>query len=357
MKKIIMMFALVLGFAVCANAQTALVDNGTAKDNWYLGVGVGTNVWNDATSWTLFNTESRYVDEKTKSWWRTQPLHVDVTVGKMFNPYLGAEIDYAMAFNLHGQTKFLDAHNLTGNLVVNLNNVNGGYHGTRHFFEVELLGGVGWYHNFNYATNALTVRGALRGNFNVSKWVAVTVTPEYLWTPKDVVDNYETRMGVNLSVGVKWRIPTQRGGFPLRKLYDKAEVDALNAQINALQESNANLSKANADLSETIKKLVEEGNKVTVKTQSVGTLFFEKGKSNVDLAKVSDVVNSLKDTKGTIVLTGTTSPEGTEAFNKKLASARANSVKEALVAGGIDSDRISIKNDYENQRSVIVTVE
>ena len=74
MKKIIMMLALVMGIAVSANAQTAIVDNGTAKDNWYVGVGVGTNVWNDVNSWTLFNTKS---SNGNNSWWRTQPVHAN----------------------------------------------------------------------------------------------------------------------------------------------------------------------------------------------------------------------------------------------------------------------------------------
>ena len=45
MKKFIMMFALIMGVAVSAVAQTAIVDDGTVKDNWYVGGGVGTNVW------------------------------------------------------------------------------------------------------------------------------------------------------------------------------------------------------------------------------------------------------------------------------------------------------------------------
>lgn len=353
-----MMFALIMGFTVCANAQTSLVDNGTIKDNWYIGGGIGTNVWNDGTSWTLFNAKSYVEDGKTNSWWRTQPLHVNVTVGKMFNPYLGAEIDYAMAFNLRGQSKFLDAHNLTGNVVVNLNNVIGGYHGARRFFEAELLAGAGWMHNFNDNTdfNALTIRGAVRCNFNVSKTIAVTLTPEYIWTPKNVGNCTTPLQGVNISVGVKWNIPTKRGGFPLKELRRQSEIDSLTSQINTLQKTNADLAKANADLAATVKKLVEDGNKVTVKTQNVGTVSFAKGKSDVDADKIADVVKSLKETNGTITLTGTTSPEGSESYNKKLAVDRATAVKDALVAGGVDSDRISIKNDYDNQRSVIISV-
>ena len=146
MKKIIMMLALVMGIAVSANAQTAIVDNGTAKDNWYVGVGVGTNVWNDVNSWTLFNTKS---SNGNNSWWRTQPVHANVTVGKMITPYVGAEVDYSGVFNLENSKTFLDAHNLTGNVVFNVSNLLAGYQGHRRCFELELIGGAGWVHEFD----------------------------------------------------------------------------------------------------------------------------------------------------------------------------------------------------------------
>lgn len=360
MKKIIMMFALVMGIAVSANAQTALVDNGTAKDNWYVGVGVGTNVWNDVNSWTLFNTKS---SNGNNSWWRTQPVHANVTVGKMINPYVGAEVDYSGVFNLENSKTFLDAHNLTGNVVFNVSNLLAGYHRHRRCFELELLGGAGWVHEFDseYANgstggNALSVRGALRGNVNVSKNVAITVTPEYLWLPKQFTMRGEFQ-GVNLSVGVKYRIPTNRGNFPLKQLRNQSELDALNATIQSLQNANAELTRVNAGLEATIKQLLAEGNKVSVETQSLGSYYFDKGKYDVDVNKVAGLVKALKDTNGSIVLTGTTSPEGSESFNKTLAEKRAKAVKDALVANGIDASRIKVKNNYEAQRSVVILVE
>lgn len=360
MKKIIMMFALVMGFAVSATAQTALVDNGTTKDNWYVGVGVGTNVWNDVNSWTLFNTNS---SNGNNSWWRTQPVHANVTVGKMITPYVGAEVDYSGVFNLENSKTFLDAHNLTGNVVFNVTNLLAGYHGQRRCFELELLGGVGWVHEFDseYANgstggNALSVRGALRGNVNVSKNVAVTVTPEYLWLPKQFTMSGEFQ-GVNLSVGVKYRIPTTRGNFSLKQLRNQSELDALNATIQSLQHTNAELARVNAELEETIKQLLAEGHKVSVKTQSLGSYYFDKGKYDVDVNKVAGLVKALKDTNGSIVLTGTTSPEGSESFNKTLAEKRANAVKDALVANGIEASRIKVKNNYEAKRSVVILVE
>lgn len=360
MKKIIMMFALVMGFAVSATAQTALVDNGTTKDNWYVGVGVGTNVWNDVNSWTLFNTNS---SNGNNSWWRTQPVHANVTVGKMITPYVGAEVDYSGVFNLENSKTFLDAHNLTGNVVFNVTNLLAGYHGQRRCFELELLGGAGWVHEFDseYANgstggNALSVRGALRGNVNVSKNVAVTVTPEYLWLPKQFTMSGEFQ-GVNLSVGVKYRIPTTRGNFSLKQLRNQSELDALNATIQSLQHTNAELARVNAELEETIKQLLAEGHKVSVKTQSLGSYYFDKGKYDVDVNKVAGLVKALKDTNGSIVLTGTTSPEGSESFNKTLAEKRANAVKDALVANGIEASRIKVKNNYEAKRSVVILVE
>ena len=360
MKKIIMMFALVMGFAVSATAQTALVDNGTTKDNWYVGVGVGTNVWNDVNSWTLFNTNS---SNGNNSWWRTQPVHANVTVGKMITPYVGAEVDYSGVFNLENSKTFLDAHNLTGNVVFNVTNLLAGYHGQRRCFELELLGGAGWVHEFDseYANgstggNALSVRGALRGNVNVSKNVAVTVTPEYLWLPKQFTMSGEFQ-GVNLSVGVKYRIPTTRGNFSLKQLRNQSELDALNATIQSLQHTNAELARVNAELEETIKQLLAEGHKVSVKTQSLGSYYFDKGKYDVDVNKVAGLVKALKDTNGSIVLTGTTSPEGSESFNKTLAEKRANAVKDALVANGIEASRIKVKNNYEAKRSVVILFE
>ena len=355
-----MMFALVMGFAVSATAQTALVDNGTTKDNWYVGVGVGTNVWNDVNSWTLFNTNS---SNGNNSWWRTQPVHANVTVGKMITPYVGAEVDYSGVFNLENSKTFLDAHNLTGNVVFNVTNLLADYHGHRRCFELELIGGAGWVHEFDaeYANgstggNALSVRGALRGNVNVSKNVAVTVTPEYLWLPKQFTMSGEFQ-GVNLSVGVKYRIPTTRGNFSLKQLRNQSELDALNATIQSLQNANAELTRVNAGLEATIKQLLAEGNKVSVETQSLGSYYFDKGKYDVDVNKVAGLVKALKDTNGSIVLTGTTSPEGSESFNKTLAEKRAKAVKDALVANGIDASRIKVKNNYEAQRSVVILVE
>ena len=354
-----MMFALIMGMAVSANAQTAIVDNGTAKDNWYIGGGVGTNVWNNVTSWALFNSNCVEGDH---SWWRTQPLYFDVYGGKMFNPYIGAEVDYAAAFNLSHSGTLLDAHNLTGNVVLNASNIVCGYKGTRRMFEVEVLGGIGWLHTFDSeygdatTDNAISVKGAVRADINLSKSFAITITPEYIWIPGDFTAS-DAFQGVNLYVGVKYRIPSKRGNFPKLALRSQAEIDNLNSEINNLKSKNENLAKANTNLTEIIKTLTEENGKAKIEVREVGTVYFEKGKYDVDSEKVADVVKALNETSGTITLTGNTSPEGREAYNKQLAINRANAVKDALVESGIDEGRIKINDAYEAQRSVVIIVE
>lgn len=350
------MFALIMSMVVSANANTTIVDNGTIKDNWYVGVGVGTNVWNDVNSWTLFNAKSIVNDGKTNSWWRTQPIHGNVTVGKMINPYFGVEADYKMLFNLRGQSSFLDAHNLSGNVVFNLNNIINAYDGKRRFFEVELIGGAGWYHNFYVESdkNALTVRGAIRGNFKLSKHLALTVTPEYVWFPKKFVDANKSFQGVNLSIGLKYLIPSSRSGFPMKELRNYAYEEELNNEINKMRETIASKDKSIADLSETVRILTEKDAKNKANTVSIPSITFKQGSSDVDASQIANVAKMLKDTDSKITLVGNTSPEGGESVNKKLAAARAEAVKKALVNEGIDATRIVVDNSYDNQRSVTI---
>ena len=57
-----------------------------------------------------------------------------------------------------------------------------------------------------------------------------------------------------------------------------------------------------------------------------------------------------------ITIIGNISPEGSEEINKALAIARAESIKNALIKAGISADRITITNEYANQRRATIIV-
>ena len=124
-----------------------------------------------------------------------------------------------------------------------------------------------------------------------------------------------------------------------------------------MNETVSTQAKSIADLSETVKILSEKSTKDSTVTTSIPSISFKKGSSVLDASQIAAVANILKTTNGKITLVGNTSPEGTEAFNKKLASARAEAVKKALVDEGVDASRITIANDYANQRSVTIGAE
>ena len=332
MKKIILMFVLIMGFAVNSMAQKEIVDNGTAKDNWFVTANVGTHMWGDEEHWgQLFHMKNL---EYT-------PILVEVGVGKMFTPFVGAEVNYEMMFvKNHG--KFLDAHNLTANAVFNLSNIIGGYNGHARKVEFDGIVGTGWSHDFG-GSDDISLRGAVRMNWNTWKNVALTVTPEATWLPS-VDGSFQS----NILVGIRWNIPSERGGFPMKKLYDQKQIDNLNATINKLNGDIKTQRKRIDDLKLQISQMSND-NKVITTTHSVA---FEKGKYEV--GDLSAIAEELIASPNDIVITATTSPEGSETFNKELALKRANAVKDALVNLGVNANRITVNCDYAAQRSASI---
>ena len=84
------------------------------------------------------------------------------------------------------------------------------------------------------------------------------------------------------------------------------------------------------------------------------TILFEQGKSTVK--DITSIVNALKQNNKNITIIGNVSPEGSEEVNKALALARAKSVRNALIKAGISADRITITNEYANQRRATIIV-
>jgi hypothetical protein BACCOPRO_02922 len=249
---------------------------------------------------------------------------------------------------------------------VNLFNLFGGYKCEGRFFDMAAVAGAGWGHNYvvgNGDHNYFATRVGLDFNFNVTKSLTISLKPQVVWDMSDV-DVAQTTSAYNihnatfnLLAGVTYHF----GGFKCVEPLNRAEVDALNARVNELRgeldaatvATAAAETKANAiaaELAACQNKKPEVIKEVSNNLQSVRYIFYRIGSSKItadqqpNVEMVASYLKNHKDAK--VVVKGYASPDGNLEFNKKLAAARAESVKTMLVNKyGIKADRITAEGE------------
>jgi OmpA-OmpF porin, OOP family len=85
---------------------------------------------------------------------------------------------------------------------------------------------------------------------------------------------------------------------------------------------------------------------VTAATVQKEIIYFDFDKSNIrasEQPKITKVIGWMKDPKANAIVIGYTDPIGTDAYNMKLSKTRAESVKAALVKGGVPADKIKLE--------------
>lgn len=250
-------------------------------------------------------------------------------------------------------------------------NLFAGYNGSPRCFEIEVQGGAGWLHSYfpkseSRDYNTVGAKAGLNFNFNLGEAKAWTVSlsPAVLFNMKDHTDSEfygSHRAQFNLTAGVAYHFLNSNGthSFVQVQPYDAAQVAALNDQINQLRAEAAGLAataqtaQTNANMlaqqlqecrnrPATVVKEVQVDNTL----QSVRYVFFRVGSSKVtadQLPNVEMIASYMKNhPNAKVVIKGYASPEGNPEFNKKLAAARAESVKTSLVKKyGIKASRIT----------------
>lgn len=240
---------------------------------------------------------------------------------------------------------------------VNLSNLFGGYNGTPRCFEVEVQGGAGWLHAYYPKSeskdfNTVGAKAGLNFNFNLGEAKAWTISlsPAVLFNRKaDGSEFYAShRAEFQMTAGLTYHFRNSNGthSFVIARPYNQAEIDALNGQINTLRAEVDGLAAANETSEATAAilaaKLQECQNRpVTVvketnnNLESVRYVFFKVGSSKItadqqpNVEMVASYLNHHPSAK--VVIKGYASPEGNLEFNERLAAARAESVKSALV--------------------------
>lgn len=311
-------------------------------DNWSIGIHAGV---------TTPLTHSAFFPNMRATW--------GLGIGKQLTPFFGMGVEAMTSINTTASKTAFDNTNVSLLTSVNLSNLFAGYWGTPRLFEIETVAGLGWLHyaqNGNGDRNSISSKLGLNFNFNLGEAKAWTIgiKPALVY---DLNACGERNVGFNanraaweITAGLKYHFRCSNGKHHISfaKLYDQAEVDALNGQINNLRQTNvdqeAKLTAANqrnAELEQQLADCKNQGPVIVTDTitnhkktlESVVT--FRQGGVSVVASQtpnVERIATYLKNhEKATVSIKGYASPEGKVEVNARIAQQRADAVKSLLV--------------------------
>lgn len=340
MKKFI---AVIVACLTCSGiyAQRAY-EGANLGDNWSIGIHAGV---------TTPLTHSAFFPNMRATW--------GLGIGKQLTPFFGMGVEAMTSINTTASKTAFDNTNVSLLTSVNLSNLFAGYWGTPRLFEIETVAGLGWLHyaqNGNGDRNSISSKLGLNFNFNLGEAKAWTIgiKPALVY---DLNACGERNVGFNanraaweITAGLKYHFRCSNGKHHISfaKLYDQAEVDALNGQINNLRQTNvdqeAKLTAANqrnAELEQQLADCKNQGPVIVTDTitnhkktlESVVT--FRQGGVSVVASQtpnVERIATYLKNhEKATVSIKGYASPEGKVEVNARIAQQRADAVKSLLV--------------------------
>lgn len=311
-------------------------------DNWSIGIHAGV---------TTPLTHSAFFPNMRATW--------GLGIGKQLTHFFGMGVEAMTSINTTASKTAFDNTNVSLLTSVNLSNLFAGYWGTPRLFEIETVAGLGWLHyaqNGDGDRNSISSKLGLNFNFNLGEAKAWTIgiKPALVY---DLNACGERNVGFNanraaweITAGLKYHFRCSNGKHHISfaKLYDQAEVDALNEQVNNLRQTNvdqeAELTAANqrnAELEQQLADCKNQGPVIVTDTitshkktlESVVT--FRQGGVSVVASQtpnVERIATYLKNhEKATVSIKGYASPEGKAEVNARIAQQRADAVKSLLV--------------------------
>ena len=321
---------------------TRAYEGANLGDNWSIGIHAGV---------TTPLTHSAFFPNMRATW--------GLGIGKQLTPFFGMGVEAMTSINTTASKTAFDNTNVSLLTSVNLSNLFAGYWGTPRLFEIETVAGLGWLHyaqNGNGDRNSISSKLGLNFNFNLGEAKAWTIgiKPALVY---DLNACGERNVGFNanraaweITAGLKYHFRCSNGKHHISfaKLYDQAEVDALNEQVNNLRQTNvdqeAELTAANqrnAELEQQLADCKNQGPVIVTDTitshkktlESVVT--FRQGGVSVVASQtpnVERIATYLKNhEKATVSIKGYASPEGKAEVNARIAQQRADAVKSLLV--------------------------
>ena len=373
MKKYILIAAVALGLgatSVTANAQA--VEQPGFLENWSLGVDGGVTTPLDHSPF-----------------WRSMRGNFGLEVRKQVTPTFGLGVEGQFGVNTSSWKNRIHSDTGIDNMylgtfgTVDLFNLFGGYPCKTRRFTIEAMAGAGWGHYFqnqviaqNRDWNFFATKVGLNFNINCSDHLTVAIKPAIVWNMNrgqassnqyypEVYEGSDAlsetyynanRATFDLQAAVIWHM--SGNNFRCLSSYNQGEIDALNAQINDLRAAleaclinTAAWEAKAAGLADELAACLSREPEVVVKEvdnsylQSVRYVFFKIGSSvitNDQMPNVEMIADYLKNhPEASVEVKGYASKDGPLDLNIKLAEARAQAVKTALINKyGIKADRI-----------------
>ncbi|MDR0422855.1 MAG: OmpA family protein [Proteiniphilum sp.] len=356
MKKLgLLLFSALIALSVSAQ-EVQNVSHGTvylknkASDNWYIGLGGGTNLYLPPTTGI-----------GDRLGWMGQ-----LEVGRWFSPNWGARVVLDGGHIKHQSTKVPSEQNWLGghlNLMYDVTNAWGSYNPNR-VYSLIPYAGVGVIHAMDgdwksdgsfFNATSLTFNAGLINNFKVSKNISLflEIGAKAL---KEYFDHTEVggfaydalftgTAGIKIGLGGKQ-------GFTPAELMDYNLINDLNSQINRVRAENEELRvrpEACPECPKVQPTVVSEGVYIP------NVVFFRINSAKIDRGQQVSVYNTAEYLKANPnakvnIVAYADKQTGTPAYNFALSERRARAVANALTNDhGIDSGRISIdwKGDTE----------
>lgn len=326
------------------NAQN-VIERPTIADNWSIGLDGG--VTTPLIGHPFFKDMRAIVG-----------AHVE----KQLTPLVGAGIEGSWGINTTTSRNVFDTQYVGGYGTIDLMNLFGGFTCEPRPFTIAAVGGLGWIHQYNSHAadlNDLGAKAGLNFNFNVSDHFSISVKPAVVWQVTGAADhktqlngkraNFTAMVGLNYNFGPGFKCVNVPADL-------SADVAALNDQVNALRADLEGTAAAlaattaeNASLAQALADCQAQPQQVKVVSDttlnSVRYVFFKLGSSVItpdQQPNVEMVASYLKNhPESYVVIKGYASADGPIDVNERLAAARAESVKNALVKRyKVNPDRI-----------------
>jgi hypothetical protein len=329
----------------------------------YIGINAGANqtTVSDYSNWNNGFTNGL----------KTLTYNAGLELGKDVTPITGFSLQGSVAPIYHNELNMnpewtINRSDVFGNVKFNMMNLFGGYKGYPRRVELKTVTGIGWNHYYGNATNPndFALQAGLEFDFNLGKnrnWF-ITFTP--MVQANQILKGNEVQFAfknsdLKANIGIAYRLGhgDQNHSFAI---CDKVYTEEQYAELYNMYDEcmNRPVQVDTVVIENTVTEVQVKNNEL-----SNAIIVFAKNSSEMTEAEIHrlDIIMSGLDKNGEYLIIGSAdSATGNDEINTRLATERANVVKEIMNKNGFNNVNTEIKidalTDQEITRCAIIRI-